>query len=161
MQFESAIKRNWFANTMLAFVPDMCLAGIVAYFFKDGWAFLWVFLAIELLPFPIWLMRSVFNWVLYGIFGKKAMIKTFLAFLIRNDFPAPSDYEKSPEDYFGRIMGDDTVPIKLRFAANLEYVTFVVYRNAGLLQQLLKITAAYESAIENYAQHLETIKKNN
>ena len=151
MHFESKLKRQYWINSILGWIPDLIIAAIIAVIFGGGaWVFVLALLGLQLLYFLFWLRRTIWGWIVFGAYGKKYLVGMFGDFLAENDFPEPKLYESSPEDYFSRIATDESLPVPLRLKAVSEATALRMPTTIGQYQYAIRLAMAYEDAITAY-----------
>jgi hypothetical protein len=153
MIFRTQLRRQAVVNWLLMFIPDLMISAAVATYTHGGvLAFGLTFVVLFALGLVYWILRSITLWTAWLLFGRKVVEKHVYDYLVTNRYPAPGPYEGSPQEYFSRIMNDETLAPDLRIKAALEVGTFAAYSGALEYQQLAKINLAAESAIENYSR---------
>jgi len=148
MIIESRRIRNIVINMLLGLVPELFLCYIASLFVDEGaWFFVFIYLGLQAVKFLVWLMRSLWGWLIYIIFGKKNMIRTCTDYLAENGFPDPGDYIESGEHYLREVAEDNEADIAVRLKAAESAGEFSAYRQTGQSQLLLKHGWALEDAL--------------
>ena len=151
MQFESQQKRNILISAALSLVPDVLISIVIAWMSGDGVPIFFVaLLGLQVLYLALWAKNSIWSWLYFQLRGREQAVKHMTNYLWLNDYPEPKDYEKSVESYLVDIVADDNQPTELRMKAAGSLAELEFMRARGLFQDLLRITMAYETALENH-----------
>lgn len=151
MQFESQKKRNILFLVALGLIPDTLISIAIAWLSGEGVPIFFAsLLGLQVLYFALWTKNSIWAWIYFQLRGREQAVKHMTNYLWQNDYPEPKDYEKSVESYLVDIVADDDQPTELRIKAGGSLAELEFMRARGLFQDLLRITMAYEAALENH-----------
>lgn len=151
MKFESKSKRDTWVNILLAFIPDLAIATLFAYFGENGIEeFFFVFLGLQAIYIAIWAKNSIWNWIIFKLKNREVISKAYLEGLRKYKYPEPEEYERSPSEFFENVALNSELDVDLRIRAAMEHAVLVYLATTGQLQNVLRITIACEDAIEEY-----------
>jgi hypothetical protein len=161
MQFESKIKRLYWINSFLGLIPDLAIAVIITAIF-GGYlgTFILIMIGLQVLYFLVWLRKSIWGWIVFGVFGRKYLAGVLADYLAENNYPEPEVYERSAEEYFNRIAGDEALPFPLRLKAVGQAAALHVPTTIGQYQYGFHVAMAYEDAISAYKRSAAGKKPN-
>jgi len=160
MQFESRVKRNVFINIIIESIPDILLVAAIVYFMQGGWlGFIFGYIALQLAFIVIWVVRSLWGWLVFTIIGKKAIVDQYYEYLLSNNLPNPTDYADSPERYFAEVASNKDLDPEIRIKAAGVCGEFGMIRSFGMLQRLMSLSMSMEDALEKYRLHILESKK--
>jgi hypothetical protein len=148
MQFESKVKRQYWTNSLLGLIPDLIIAVVVTTVF-GGYigTFILVIVGLQVLYFLVWLRKTIWDWVVFGVWGKKNIAGLLTDYLMENGYPEPEIYERSAEDYFNRIATDEALPVPLRLKAVGQAAALHMPTTIGQYQYAFRAAMAYEDAL--------------
>jgi hypothetical protein len=92
-------------------------------------------------------------------FGRRSLKRHLYDYLITNQYPPPSGYQLSAEDYFSSVVENKELDPELRIKAAIEVGTFAAYSGAMDIQRLNKISIAAEEAIKDYRMWLADVER--
>jgi hypothetical protein len=160
MQFESKIRRQYWINAILGWIPDLIISGIISLSIGGGaWTFVLAIMGLQLLYFLIWIKNTIWGWFIFGAYGKKHLVGMFRDFFAENNFPEPELYEGSAEEYFSRIATDESLPVPLRLKAIGEATALRMPATIGQYQYAIRLAMAYENAITIYKRNFVSRKR--
>ena len=95
----------------------------------------------------LWLRSAIAAWAAFYLFGRKFAAKAYETDLRTAGFPAPENYERSPEDYFDRIAADDGMPIQIRIkaAVNAGYLRYPA--STSRILESIRVSMPMEDAL--------------
>ena len=119
------------------------------------WQFaFWGFLAFFVAGFIIWVINSIWGWIIYK-FQTSATIKdNFIQQLIKGDFPHPDIHGYDIEDYLLSIINNENCDIEHRLRASTVAGELSSLNSQGLFQKRLMCNIALEKALMEYAYKL-------
>lgn len=144
-----------YAATMaLGLVPSLLFSWAAAVITdNNNWkGFFIAFAALLGLYFSLWLIRSIWSWLVFGIYGKRGLARTFEKFFVANQFPVPDKRATDLDDYLTQISDDEAVDCSLRVKAAFELGTLNGLKTTGNVQMLLRINMAAKLAMSRYAR---------
>lgn len=151
MIFESQQKRAVWFLMFVGLIPDAIL-GLIAAYFSEGdsgfVAFLVVFIGIQVVGVLLWVKNTIWDWVFFNYYGRKALQEHLLSSFRKTGFPAPEYAETSAQGYFARIADDEEQPINLRLKAAVEVGSLSYSGATGKFMESLRVGIAYEDAIK-------------
>jgi hypothetical protein len=99
MQFESKIKRQYWINSILGLIPDLVIAGVITSVIGGAiGTFVLALVALQVVYFLVWLRKTIWAWIVFGVYGRKHIAGYLTDYLVENDFPEPGIYEGSAEE---------------------------------------------------------------
>lgn len=151
MDFEKNYKRIVWGSFFTSLIPDLFIALVASLIIQKGLlGFLAIFGGLQLLYIVIWIKNSVWGWIVFWMWGKKARAKMYLDLLQENEFPEP-DYEDTPLlTYFGDIAEADDASTDMRMAAAGVIAGHHRRAAAGEMQTGLQEVLVWQSAIKQY-----------
>ncbi len=161
MQFESRNKRNLWVAASLWLIIDFVIAITIAKLIDfNGLWFLLIFIAIQIIYLFIWVKNSILSWIVFFTVGRKTIVKHIFDFLSENNFPEPNTYQESTISYLNSVANNDELPKEMKFFAAAEIGVLAFLMNSCKIQENMRLSMAYEDAIEQYKKHLITLKRN-
>jgi hypothetical protein len=150
---ESKVKRSYWKNAALSFVPDLLIAWAVMKY-NDGGAeaFFFTLIALQAVYFALWVKRCIWSWLVFWLTNRAFMSNHVEEFLVREQFPKPPDFMSGPDDYFSEIAQDKAEDCEIRIKAAKELGTFGGITAAGQHQLAIQLRMATEDAIQRYAK---------
>jgi len=108
-------------NFVLGWVPDALIALAYAKFVELGWSEFWVaMLALQALYFALWFKHAVWAWLLFWLYNRFPLARTFEKFFADNKLPRPEMWVGDLDDYFDQILGDDTIDAETKIKVAYE-----------------------------------------
>jgi hypothetical protein len=154
MVFESKLKRTWWVNLFLAFIPDLLIAIVLAAIFEGGLiGFIGAFIGLQFLYLLIWIKTSVWTWLFFSLRGRKKMAAFLRDYLYEHQYPPPRANHSSVEEYFDNVVRDANQPEVLRLRAAGDLAAFKYPATQGELQQFARLSMAYEDAFEQHRRY--------
>ena len=151
MIIQSKQNRTFIMSAILESVPDVIIAAIVTALMDEGFLlFIVVIVGLQVVYLAIWIKTSLWAWAMYKLRGKKIMVQTYVDFFTANNFPQPSEYLSDGEEYLVEVVENESLDVETRLKAAFEAGSLVAIRGFSRFQQLLRVTFAYEEAIEEY-----------
>jgi hypothetical protein len=155
MQFESRIKRNLILQMILGSVPDVALALSVVWWFKgDFKLFFMAYFGLQLIYLSSWVVKSIFSWIHFCLFGRRKISKVLCDHLHENKYPAPNEYEDSVDAYLRAVVNNDDLDTSIRLKAAFNLGTFETWYAQYEVQIAFRMKLAFEDAIEEYRRYL-------
>jgi hypothetical protein len=155
MQFESRSTRTFWLMSLLGLIPDLLIAYIIAKLTDGGiFAFILTILILQFIYLFIWLKKTIWDWLVFFLGGRKVLSKFIFDFLNENEFPEPNIYENSASSYLESVADNESAPLTARLKAAVELGALSTYASQWKIQYHLRICMAYEDAIEQYKRHL-------
>jgi hypothetical protein len=155
MQFESKIRRQYWVNCILGLTPDIFIAVIINLALGGYiWTFMLVLVILEALYFLVWLRKTIWAWIFFGVYGRKYLADLLSDYLIENNYPEPEVYERSAEEYFDRIATDESQPVTLRLKAAGQATALRMPITIGQYQYGFRVAMAYEDALITYKRRV-------
>jgi hypothetical protein len=150
---ESKIKRSYYKNLALAFIPDLLVAwAVMKYLDAGAEAFFFTLIALQAVYFALWVKRSVWSWLLFWLFNRSAMSAHVEEFLVREQFRKPPDFMSGPDEYFAGIADDEAEDCVTRVKAAREVGAFMGVTISQQHQLAIQMRVATEDAIQRYAK---------
>lgn len=152
MQFKKRDKRNYWINATLGSIPEILIAlGFAINADNDGLVvFFGVLFGLYAIYLAIWLKSSIWNWVMFKFRNRELLTKTYLNYLIANDYPQPSEFYDGASEYFEEIALNTEQPVELRVKAAVEAGGIGYVTSSSQVQTYLRMTMALEDALEQY-----------
>lgn len=147
--------RNVILALLLSFVPSILAAIIIAWFIDDEYSSLlttsvFIFLAIHCFSIGLWMLSSIWSWILFFISGKEEISQRFFDFLASKDFPEPAEYEDSVLDYLASVYQNSDINTDMRIQAAIAFAEFDLLSQYGLIQIKLRTNIALENGLIAY-----------
>jgi hypothetical protein len=98
----------------------------------------------------VWLKKTVWSWIVFGVYGRKLSASALADYLTEHGYPEPQMYETSAEQYFNRVLGDESLPVLLRLKAATQAACLQTPTSIGQYQCAVRLEMAYEDAIARY-----------
>jgi hypothetical protein len=153
VQIQSKQARGVTANAFVGFIPDILVAWAAAYFFDIGLlGFVGILIGLQCLYFLIWLKNCAWDWLLFGIWGRKKMAHHLEDFLYKNRFPQPPEIIDGIDDYLSQISNNNKMHAVMRVKAATELGVMAGIRTAGRISMALQLHFAFEDALEEYSR---------
>jgi hypothetical protein len=148
MQFESKIKREYWINSPSGLIPDLVIAAIFTVML-GGYVgtFMLVIVGLQVLYFLVWLRKTIWSWIVFGVWGRRHLATLLTDYLTENEYPEPEIYERSAEDYFTRIATHDALMVPLRLKATGQAAALRIPSTIGEYQYAFRVAMAYEDAL--------------
>lgn len=151
MMIQSKQNRNFIVMALLNFIPDLIIAGIVTAVMDEGlFPFIAVIVGLQVVYLALWIKTSVWVWTVFMLRDKKFMVQHLVDFLQGNNFPKPDEYLSDGESYLADVMDNESLDVETRLLAAVEAGTVVAIRGFSRFQELMRITIAWEGAIEEH-----------
>ncbi len=85
----------------------------------------------------IWLKNSIWGWLVFFLWGRRERTAIFLSALRAGPMPEPREFENSSDEYFERIVNDETASTDSRLKATASVVQLRLLSELGLVQGFL------------------------
>jgi hypothetical protein len=151
MLIQSQLKRAYWRNALLSFLPDLLVAGIATSIFdQEWWFFGLVYVGLQAAYLLIWLKNSIWSWSLFFLFVRKEMARGILAHLREQKFPEPKDIIIDTDEYFQEVAENKDILAETRVSA-ATLAGFMQYPYAMRKVQIaFRMHMALEDAIHAY-----------
>jgi hypothetical protein len=145
--------RSYFVNVLLAFVPDLAVGWIAMRITDSGWSgFFLTLIALQAVYFFFWLKTALWTWLLFWIYGKRAMANVLENFFIDNRFPHPDKYLMDLDDYYYAISNNEALNCSTRVKAAFENGTLNGLKAAHRFSAVMRFYSAGKLAMERYGR---------
>jgi hypothetical protein len=124
MMFKSRIKRSKLRAFGLLCLGDLLVAGLIlvlleyTYFPGLGvYGAVVILAALECLSALLLIVRGCLNWLSFFLFDRKFMADLFFSAFQANHLPPADEFEDSPDDYIGKVVGNADCTLEARLGA--------------------------------------------
>lgn len=147
--------RHLYQSFFGSLVLDAILASMIAYFFEGsrGIAFIVTLVLLVVIPWILKLWALAKQWILFYVFFKERMIRTFLLEFSRSKLPKP-DYQFDCFQYFDDTAKNKELPDEPRFYAAVVAGLLEGYKHVQPFGVFMMTTLAMEEAIHRYDRDL-------
>jgi hypothetical protein len=160
MVFRSQLRRQFVLNLLLFCIPDIIIAAVGSAYLESGYVgFGLIFVGLQGLGIVYRILHAMVQWTVFLSFGRRSLKRHLYDYLITNQYPPPSGYQLSAEDYFSSVVENKELDPELRIKAAIEVGTFAAYSGAMDIQRLNKISIAAEEAIKDYRMWLADVER--
>jgi hypothetical protein len=144
---ESKVKRSYWKNAALSFIPDLLIAWAVMKY-NDGGAeaFFFTLIALQAVYLLLWIKRSVWSWTIFALSSRAFMSSHVEEVLVQQKFPPPPDFISGPDGYYQEIVDNKDEDCEMRIKAAQELGTLAGISVAGQHQLAIQLRMAMEDA---------------
>jgi hypothetical protein len=143
-----------FINAMIGWVPDLLIAWGYSKFVDGGWPEFWTaIIALQALYLALWLKKAVWGWLVWSVYGRYSMARTFEKYFRDNNFPRPEMWVGTLSDFLEQILADEYADQKLKTLAAFEQGTLNGYKVAQANSLFFMMDLASKRAITRYARY--------
>lgn len=148
------IATNVILNIGIGLVPDALLCWAYASMTDGGWRdFFIAFAVLQALYFFLWAKTAAWQWLLFWIYGKRALSRSMEKFFRESNFPAPRSFDDDIDDYLSGIVDDEAIVHETRIKASFELGTLNGLKTAGRTSVVWRLFSASKSALNRYARY--------
>lgn len=130
-------------------IPEMLIALTLSLIFAENTVtfFVAILLCIYALYLFIWLKKTVWEWGVFFVYGRKCLSENLFEFFKENDFPEPDDEETSCIEYLEKASKNENLPMKVRLEAfrKLGEVNALMYP-----QSIMRTFMVYKEGLKLY-----------
>lgn len=150
---ESKLKRRYWENAALAFIPDLLIAWVVMKY-NDGGpeAFFFTLVGLQVVYFLLWAKKSIWSWTAFALTNRSFMSNHIEEVLIQQKFPPPPDFMAGPDSYYQEIVDNRDEDCEIRIKAAQELGALAGVSVAGQHQLAIQLRMAMEDALQRYAK---------
>lgn len=152
MIIQSKQNRSYWSRAVSGLVPDVIIASVVAIAVNDSPVviFFAVLIGLQALYFVLWLKTSIWQWGLFHFSIRKQVAAQLLDNMDQKQYPKPNEYLHDVDTYFDEIVSNEELDDTIRMNAAADIGGLAVLKNSGYVSHFLRLSFAYEDAIEQY-----------
>jgi hypothetical protein len=150
---QAKLRRSFYVNALLGFVPDILVSWAVASYTNGGLGgFILTLLVLQCVYLAIRIKNSLWSWFMFWTRNRSMMSPHMEEVLRQNSFPKPPMFMSSADDYLAGIANDQDAPGELRVKAAIDIGVFQGLSLGQRYQLAFQVHMTMEDAIQRYGR---------